>query len=261
MNDFLNKNHSDDENWMPIADMMASLFVIFLFIAIVSIHNVSKIKAITGWDEEQSIVGLKLLEKQEADLNSIRYIIFDLQQIKEKIYQDLENEFKSDLPIWQAEIDPNTLIFRFNEPEILFHPSSAEIRPRFQEIISSFFPRYLSVLDKYFSEIDEVRIEGHTSSEWSGAIDVNEAFSKNMELSQQRTQSVLIFCLGLTLSGEQSKWIRRKVTANGFSSTRLKTDKSGAENKKASRRVEFRVYLNEEQVIKTIDGIVAYGTP
>lgn len=258
MSDFLNRSHSDDENWLPIADIMTSLFVIFLFIAIIAIQNVSKVMAVMNIKDGELDSSISILDKQAADLDSIRYIIHDLHKVKDEIYQDLKAEFKYDLPVWRAEIDPHTLVFRFNEPEILFQPSSAEIRPRFQEILSSFFPRYLRVLERYFSSIAEVKIEGHTSSEWLGAKTDNEAFSKNMELSQKRTQSVLLYSLSLGLLETQSEWIRKKVTANGFSSTRLKKNKLGQENKEASRRVEFRVYLNEEIIIKTIDGIVAY---
>lgn len=261
MSDFLNKGESDDENWLPIADIMTSLFVIFLFIAIVAIQNVSKIKAVVGWPNEQLENAINVLDRQDKTLAGIGNIVSNIEDLKQKIYDDLDNEFKYDLPIWQAEIDPSTLVFRFKEPDILFQTNSSAVRPRFKKIISDFFPRYLRVLNEYFPIIDEIRIEGHTSSEWHNAKTEEETFLLNMQLSQDRTQSVLAYCLSIGLSSRHTGWIREKVTAKGFSSTRLIKREDGAEDKSASRRVEFRVYLDIEKFLYKINEVLKDGRP
>ena len=48
----------------------------------------------------------------------------------------------------------------------MFSQSTFELNDRFKIIINSFFPRYIKVLSKFGSLISEIRIEGHTSSEW-----------------------------------------------------------------------------------------------
>lgn len=53
------------------------------------------------------------------------------------------------------------------------------------------FPRYLDVLLQFRDSIDEVRIEGHTNSAWNERSTSDEAYFKNMKLSQGRTRSVL----------------------------------------------------------------------
>ncbi len=245
MADFLKNDASnDDENWLPIADMMAGLFVIFLLIAIASIQYISKV---ASWSDEKAASVISLQEQ--------------IQRVKDGIYNALMEEFRYDLPVWQAEIDPDTLVFRFNEPEILFDAGSHGIKPKFEEILSSFFPRYLKVLEDYFLRIDEVRIEGHASSEWGSTKNKKTAFLKNMELSQRRVRSVLVYCLNLSMREVFSEWTRKNVTVSGFSSTRPRLDANGLEDKKASRRVEFRVYLNEENIIRDIDERLDYAGP
>src|SRR5215472_5781181 len=50
----------------------------------------------------------------------------------------------------------------------------SELKPEFQAILQDFFPRYVRILtsSKYRDAISEVRIEGHTSSDWNGVASV-----------------------------------------------------------------------------------------
>ena len=41
---------------------------------------------------------------------------------------------------------------------------------------------------KFKNEIDEIRVEGHTSSEWNGAIQRKDRFIKNVELQKEHFQ-------------------------------------------------------------------------
>ena len=75
-----------------------------------------------------------------------------------------------------------------------------------------------------------------------------------MELSQDRTRNVLDFVLSNEKDSELSKWIRLNVTANGLSSSKLIIDKDGNQNRRLSRRVEFRVKTNAEKRIAKILG-------
>lgn len=117
----------------------------------------------------------------------------------------------------------------------------------FREILDSFFPRYLDALHaaKYRDEIEEIRIEGHTSSEWDPIDDSDLAYFRNMALSQDRTRNVLEYCLGRIDGASTREWVRGKITANGFSSSKLILA-NGVENRQSSRRVEFRVRTGAE---------------
>ena len=67
-----------------------------------------------------------------------------------------------------------------------------------------------------------------------------------MELSQARTRSTLAYVLNLPAVRVQVAWLRRFVTANGLSSSRLILDSKGEEDVARSRRVEFRIRTDAE---------------
>jgi len=103
--------------------------------------------------------------------------------------------------------------------------------------------------------IEEVRIEGHTSSEWTRGSTDYQAYFKNMELSQGRTRSVLDYAFGLLETSEERDWVRINMAAVGYSSSRFVLDDHGREDRDASRRVIFRVVTNSEtQISRILDG-------
>jgi len=168
-----------------------------------------------------------------------------------EIGQQLLSEFEGDLDGWQAEIDTGQLVFRFTDPEVLFTTGSEELRPRFQSILINFCPRFLSLLAEYKEHIAEIRIEGHTSSEW-GAEPPLAAYFHNMELSQARTREVLEFCLEQQGVRSIGTWPESILVAVGMSSSRLKYNDAGAEDQEASRRVELRIVTDADRQIGEI---------
>ena len=237
--DILTTREQDtEEHWISISDMMAGLMVIFLFIAISYMLHV------------------------QAEQERIEQIAVTYEKLQSDLYADLEEEFKEDLKKWNADLDDETLSIRFKEPEVLFEPGSAEVRPLFKKILDNFFPRYIGILreskdnngePKYIDDIAEIRIEGHTSSDWKKKTGL-EAYIPNMKLSQGRTRSVLEHVLqipSIRQSQEIQDWLKRHLTANGLSSSKLIAP-NGIENKKESRRVEFRVRTNAEKRIVEI---------
>lgn len=220
MADILPEAHHDEgEYWISISDLMSGLMVVFLFIAVAYITNI--------------------------------YVTYE--RLQSRLYTELVNEFEQDLPRWNAIIKREDLAVRFREPDILFDVGSAYIKPRFQSILDDFFPRYIEILtqDRYVGEIQEVRIEGHTSSEWTADADSLEAYIYNMELSQDRTRSVLSYVLSLERVTENYDWLIQRLTANGLSSSEpIYFSGSRTENRERSRRVEFRVRLDVESLLE-----------
>ena len=183
---------------------------------------------------------LQVQEKAEQDEEIVRR--YD--QVKTQLYIDLEDEFKDDLKVWRAEIDSTTLCVRFQEPSMLFDNNMSTLKDNFKVILSDFFPRYIGVLTKpeYRDNIEEIRIEGHTDS--------NGEYFHNMQLSQDRTRTVLQYCMGL-LDSTNIDWSRTLITANGLSSSHPIL-RNGVEDKSLSRRVEFRVRTNAEKQLEDI---------
>lgn len=173
-----------------------------------------------------------------------------------RLGQRLNAEFANDLARWSGDINPKTLSLSFNNSDLLFSPGQATLRPHFQRFMRDFFPRYLSRLQEFHDDIDEVRIEGHTSSDWTGANSPLDAYFRNMALSQERTREVLQFGLTQTALAPQVRdWAQGRITANGLSSSRIRARSDGAEDRDASRRVEFRVVLKlHEKMMQVLPG-------
>jgi outer membrane protein OmpA-like peptidoglycan-associated protein len=220
----------DEAHWIPLSDLMTGLMVMFLLIAVTFMMHV------------------------EAEADNVRQVAVAYSQIKDSLFEDLQAEFKSDLPRWKAQIIKEDLSVRFMEPEVLFATGSSELKPEFRDILSSFFPRYVRILTsaKYKGSISEVRIEGHTSSDWLGAATPEDSYFRNMELSQARTRSALTYALNLPEVSDQRDWLRRNFTANGLSSSHPIVDATGAEDPARSRRVEFKIRTDAETRIAKI---------
>ncbi len=233
----------DQTHWIPLSDLMTGLMMVFLLISMIYMVQVES--------DSKSI--REFAVRAESDSKRIREIAILYEQMKTELYQDLYREFEKDLPRWGAELDRDMTI-RFKEPEVLFATGKDDLKPRFKNILDDFFPRYVRILtsDKYRNVIQEVRIEGHTSSFWEQSASHQEAYFKNMELSQARTRSTLKYVMSLPPVAAELSWLRRYVTANGLSSSRLVLDKDGSENFTRSQRVEFRVRTDSESRIARI---------
>lgn len=228
MSVFTSQRSSDGE-WVSVSDLMSGLMLVFLAIAIFFMIQV---------------------ESEKRDLENVAIMY---EQLQSGLYEQLQNEFSEDLQYWNAEIDPTTLAVRFREPEVLFEPGVSDLKAEFTQILSDFFPRYIGVLtaDGYRDHIEEVRIEGHTSSDWL-ELGPLEAYEANMRLSQDRTRSVLSYVVRLEgLLDVWDSWLKQRLTANGLSSSRpVVVD--GIEDREQSRRVEFRVRTDAEEQMEAI---------
>lgn len=221
MNPLTKASPPAEDWWINVADMMTGLMMLFMFIAVAYMTFIQK--------------------------TATSY--FDMQK---SLYEDLHREFRNDLSKWKANIDPKTGTIRFEEPDILFLPGSSVLRPGFQDVLNDFFPRYLRIVmgPTFGGSVEELRIEGHTSSDWMNQIGSDEAYFKNMGLSQDRTRSVLQFVWD-RVEAKDRAWLKSRLTANGLSSSHLVMDSAtGKEIPELSRRVEFRVRMKAEAQIK-----------
>lgn len=236
------RTHQED-HWIPLSDLMTGLMMFFMLVAIAFMLKVQadelKVKA-----DEQKILADSVRVKQIAVLYN---------KLRTDLYHDLEKEFHADLPRWGAEINPD-LAIRFREPDVLFDTGSDNLKPRFKAILDDFFPRYIAILTspKYRDSIEEIRIEGYTSTFWNADTSPDDAYFKNMKLSQARTRTTLRYVLGLSAIQSQKAWIQKHTTANGLSSSKIILNPDGTEDFTRSQRVEFRVRTDAEARITSI---------
>jgi outer membrane protein OmpA-like peptidoglycan-associated protein len=221
-------NKEDSEHWIGISDMMSGLMMVFLFMAVAYMYYV------------------------QVERENIKEIAVTYKDTQVAIYNDLMQEFQQDLLRWNAKIERNTLEVTFNNPEVLFGSGSPELNSQFKGILPDFFPRYVAILSRYRNAIEEIRIEGHTSSDW-GSLHGESAYFPNMALSQDRTRSVLEYVIALLPQVADRDWVRSNFAAVGYSSSRRVLDSEGKlEDAASSRRVNFRVITNSELLIRNI---------
>lgn len=219
------RKQENGEHWLTVSDLMAGLMMVFLFIA---------------------IVFMMITQKENTKITDVA-IAYQKNQVA--IYEALKKEFSPDLDKWGATIDKETLAFNFQSPDVLFANNETRLSTAYKEILKDFFPRYMNVLAPFRHSLDEVRIEGHTSSGGLRGSTDTQAYFYNMQLSQGRTRSVLEY--GYTLMPGESGWIKANIAAVGFSSSRLIMH-DGVEDSDMSRRVSFRAITNADIQIKRI---------
>jgi len=218
------QKHGSESHWVSLSDMMTSLMMVFLFLAVLFMFQ---------------------LQKQFTDYRDSRAAL----------YQELDDQFKDRFTDWDMELDKD-LTIKFNNPDVLFGEYSTEITQRFSNILSEFIPQYLGIIskEKYKSTISEVRIEGHTA--------IDNDYMLTIRLSQGRANAVLGYVLNNqyyeSLPKEKQDEIRFWTTANGLGSGRM-LDSDGnyvfltkKNTDKRSRRVEFKIVTKSEELINEV---------
>lgn len=232
MTDFLKTESAGEEQWISVSDMMAGLMMIFLFISIIYIQNISKYFS------------------EVADKS-------------DEICAHLKREFENESDRWNMSICENGLLISFDS-ESLFAPNSAELSSKFELVLSNFFPRLMAVIYEYQDSISELRIEGHTDSSVRPIDNELSGYLYNTKLSQERSRNVMDYSLNLsaiTLQPKYLDWSYTHVTAHGMSSSKRIFSDAGDENYAASRRVEFRLRTKaEDRLLDLVSEIRSSGT-
>lgn len=224
-------NESNQSHWIPLADLMTGLMMIFMLVAAAFMLRVEKTTTL---------------------------VVKEYVETKDALKEALQKEFQKDFEQWNAKLLGDMTI-QFKNPDFLFATGSAELKPKFRDILDNFIPRYVRILtsDKFKKTIKELRIEGHTSTFWNNSSDKQTAYFLNMGLSQERTRSVLEYILLSPKIQNDQAWLREHFTANGLSSSRpvhffvagKETDKI---DENASQRVEFRIVTKADEAMDKI---------
>ena len=238
--------HADASNtdegavWMPVSDLMAGLMMLFLLLSVVMMLQA---RAEADQAREQTERVIEVAE--------------EYRDVRKEIYEALKNRLGVERlrDEWKATLDPESLSVEFVSPvdvAPLFTVQENELTQYYRNILSEFFPVYLSVLQEFEIAIEEIRIEGHTSSEWLALTSNSQRYFKNMELSQQRAKSVLEYVYNLIPIEASQQWMQHRISAVGLSSSKLVLDSSGLEDPVKSRRVTFRILTNADAQIDRI---------
>lgn len=237
------KKRVDDEEttyWLSYSDMMAALLLTFVLIISFTMLQAKKQyeKKEQELVEQQQIVQEQqmVMEKQQEQLDK-------LVGVRSELIEALKDEFDdTDLKV---AVDPQTGSITFDS-SVLFDFNKYELKTSGKVFLEEFLPRYLNVLlsSDYKEYVSEIIIEGHT--------DTQGEYLMNLELSQKRALSVASFCLdenGSILPSAEVLELRSMVTANGRSYSNPIYNTDGTVNMDASRRVEFKFRLKDEDMV------------
>lgn len=145
------------------------------------------------------------------------------------------------------------------DASVLFDLGRSDLKESGKRVLDEFLPVYLDVLmsPENAANISEIIIEGHTDSQGT--------YMSNLRLSQERALSVMQYVLSdenTHLSAAMKARLRQIGTANGRSFSNLKKDAQGNEDAEASRRVEFKFRMQDEQMIQSMREILeSMGSP
>ena len=241
-------NDEETSYWLSYSDMMAALLLIFVLIISFTMLQAKK----QYESKEQELVSQQMLiEEQQRKMEDQQKKMEEQQEqldriigIRSELIAALRDEFEgSDLKV---SVDPQTGAITFDS-SVLFDSNKYDIKETGVEFLNSFLPRYFSVLlkDQFREYISEIIIEGHT--------DTRASYMYNLELSQQRALSVAKYCLDQdtsALSEDQIDDLQKIVTANGRSYSDPIFNEDGSVDLDASRRVEFKFRLKDEEMVE-----------
>ena len=141
--------------------------------------------------------------------------------------------------------------------QMLFSTNSAALSDGGRKYLRRFLPVYLDVLlsEDVRAYVAEIIIEGHTDS--------NGTYLHNLQLSQERALSVANYVLSdgfmgdaLSLNASAKKTLLGLVTASGRSFSAPVLDANGDEDQNASRRVEIKFRLKDDETIAATEELL-----
>ena len=199
---------------------------------------------ITLKDEELLVIANKLLEAEKThqktveEFNITKDKIKRLTGIKLNVIKKLKEKLGNSI-----NIDEKSGAIKFSS-NILFDQSAYKLKDSSKKELDVVLKKYISTLleDKEIRKyIHGITIEGHTNSDGS--------YLSNLQLSQQRALEVMQF---LYESNSIDKDLLNKyVSSSGKSSSDL-IYKNGVEDKDASRRIEIKFIIKNEEAVKEL---------
>ena len=193
------------------------------------------------------------IENARQELTTTKQELQDIVGIRTDIIGALQSAFSNS----SMKVDAQTGSITFSS-DVLFRYNSASLTADSKETLKNIIPMYLDVLlqDKFREHIAEIIIEGHTDTDGS--------YQSNMELSYARANAVADFCLNKRngLSEAKIEQLQKILTVNGksWSSPVYQKDVSGDDTNEvdmpASRRVEIKFRLKEDEMIEKIAGVL-----
>ena len=191
------------------------------------------------------------LDEKTAQLKDQQAQIDQIIGVKADVIEALKNEFsKNNINV---DIDAQTGALTL-EASVMFDYDQADLTDAGKQALEQILPIYCKVLlqDDYMKYLAEIIIDGYT--------DTDGDYSYNLQLSQQRSLAVAQYLLdiqGNFLDATQSQNLEKYLTVNGHSMANPVLDANGNVDKDASRRVEVKFRLKDEEMIDELNQLLS----
>ena len=240
-------NDSQNNFWISYADLMAGLLFVFILVVGIVIMKYSYITAELQLQKE-SIEKLEqeALRKQEdadklkQELENTKEMIHKLASVKTVVIDKLRTKLGNKIAVNPKD---GTLSIAGN---ILFDQDEYTLKNDAKITLKGVLNEYIDVLmneKEIRDNLERIIIEGHTNSDGE--------YLHNLELSQKRALEVMKFIL--TLQPKLEKDLKVFIAASGRSDTDLVYENnSSVEDKLASRRIEIKFRLKNDEAISEI---------
>ena len=201
-------------------------------------------------DEELALLEKTLLIRSKEhqalidELDITKLKIKSLTGIRIKVISKLKEKLGKDI-----DIDKKSGAIRFSS-NILFEPNSFVLKQGAKDELSSVLTKYINALlndEEIKQYIDQIIIEGHTDSDGT--------YLYNLKLSQQRALEVMKFLY--ERYPKNSEVFRKYIIASGRSYSQTIHNKTGKEDKDASRRIEIKFRIKNEKAIGELEKFLA----
>lgn len=190
------------------------------------------------------------LDEQEALMAQQQQKIEQIVGVKADLIAALKEAFTAqNLNVSIDEADGSIAL----DSNILFGYNENILTDEGTDMLNELLPVYCKVLmtEEYLDYLAEIRIDGYT--------DTSGDYLYNLQLSQERALAVancLLTSSETSLSSDDAEHLRSKLTANGHSMSNPVYDENGEIDMDASRRVEIKFSLKDEEMINELKVIL-----
>lgn len=199
----------------------------------------------------------KALNAQQTSLDEKTALLKDQQAqidqiigVKAEVVESLKKEFSKNNV--NVDIDSKTGALAL-DANVMFDYNEAELTEEGKAALEAVLPIYCKVLleEQHMPYLAEIIIDGYT--------DTDGDYSYNLELSQQRSLAVAQYLLDIQyqfLDETQISNLENYLTVNGHSMANPILDADGNVDKDASRRVEVKFRLKDDEMISELNKIM-----
>lgn len=187
------------------------------------------------------LIFITMMVIKSLQIEEMKETIDQIMGVRAKLVNELRDEFTDSAHGIEVDDKTGAIIF---DTEILFAYDDDELKPDSFTFLNEFVPRYLDVLleSGYENYIAEIIIEGHTDRDGD--------YLYNLRLAQDRAYSVASYILSDDFPYKHiQENLEEKLTVNSKSYTDFRTDEAGNYSAEASRRVEFKFRLKDEEIL------------